>query len=412
MARECIIYSNKYRSGGVPDERDFNRLYNLFNDSDDLLENASISDITTPLIYEQFTYSDSEWKELSRTVALFGTKDLGDPWDWTKLLGLSLEKAIRAALIIQVLATRGGGRIDYSLFDTPGMRDVYARAAPRSELEATIRAFSATVAELKQMGSSAPEVPEHSQRFAYNPLTSKPLVQLDDRGVWAPQHMLIPRSLFPANLYYLASAQWGNSFTNELGGRVERYVGLQLSHLEPERLIGEIPYGKGKKSVDWIIETSDAIILVECKSARMTLGSRAADDSLPGVVERYLGKARRQLAETRRAIREEERGFPIVSRGKRIIELIVTAEPFYLGNSLLPEYGRESDDRAIVISLSELEDLVCLGLTETQALLERIVRDEVRREWHLGSLLREYDTLRQNPVLQSAWEHIGFGAVK
>lgn len=66
MARESALYSNEHRHGGTPTEKDFARLYNCFNNADDPEDDPSLSDILTPMAYEQFGYGESEFEELSR----------------------------------------------------------------------------------------------------------------------------------------------------------------------------------------------------------------------------------------------------------------------------------------------------------------------------------------------------------
>jgi len=86
----------------------------------------------------------------------------------------------------------------------------------------------------------------------------------------------------------------------------------------------EIEYVRGQKSVDWIWTTPTAVILIECKSARMTAGARAGDPSLHTVVENALGKARRQIARTAELIRAEHASFSSVPSDRRIIGLTIT----------------------------------------------------------------------------------------
>ncbi|GAA3871190.1 hypothetical protein GCM10022381_12880 [Leifsonia kafniensis] len=98
---------------------------------------------------------------------------------------------------------------------------------------------------------------------------ARPLIDLGATGVWAPQSMLVSRATFPSNLYYVGM-KWGKPFADNVGVRVEQYVGLQLRLLGGDHVEGEIEHARGQKSVDsfWVID--QAVILFECKSARMT----------------------------------------------------------------------------------------------------------------------------------------------
>jgi hypothetical protein len=131
MARESVLYSNEHRHGGTPSESDFNRLYNLFNESDDSKGEPSLSDIMTPLVYEQFAYGESNFEELSRVWALYGDPTLGTPIPWEEIFGMSLAEAARAAFVLHGWVAMNGGQLDRSLFDAPHAGGLRARRPAR-----------------------------------------------------------------------------------------------------------------------------------------------------------------------------------------------------------------------------------------------------------------------------------------
>lgn len=406
MARESVLYSNENRHGGTPTENDFAKLYNYFNNAYEPHEDPSVSDIITPLVYEQFGYGDSEFEELSRVWALFGDPTLGTPIAWGEVFGMGLGEVGRAALFLHAWGSHNAGYLEFALFDAPHMQEIFERVLPRSDAESLIRHFTTTVDGARAMSAEALAVPPNRQRFAFNPLVAKPLLDLGTGGVYAPQSMLVSRAIFPTNLYYVGMKQWGLSFAENLGARVEQYVGRQLGLIAGDHVEGEISYGKGDKSVDWIWVSDKAVVLVECKSARMTLGAKAADESLGAVVARSLGKAREQIDRTAKLIHDRHPEFAHIPDDRPVIGLIVTAEPFYFGNAgNLPEYGTRGDTPAQVASLRELERFVCLEELEAIDLLQSVLADAEKRTWSLASVMKDLREVGKNPILEAAWTH-------
>ena len=406
MARQSVLHYNKHRHSGTPTEHDFAKLYNCFNNVYESEDDPSISDIMTPLVYEQFGYGESEFEELSRVWALFGDPTLGTPIPWDEVFGMVLGEVGRAALFLHAWVTHNAGYIDIALLDAPHMQDVFERVLPRNDAENLIRHFTTTIESARSLSTQTLAVPRNWQRFAFNPFVARPLIDLGTGGVYAPQSMLVSRAIFPTNLYYVGMKQWGLPFAENLGARVEQYVGRQLRLIAGDHVEGEITYDKGDKSIDWIWVTDKAVVLIECKSARMTLGAKAADASLGAVVARSLGKAREQIDRTATLIHERHPAFVHIPDDRPIIGLIVTAEPFYFGNAgILPEYGAHGSTSTQVASLRELEHFVCLEEGEAIGLLQSVLADAEKRTWSLASVMKDLREVGKNPILEAAWKH-------
>ncbi|MDV6247238.1 hypothetical protein [Rhodococcus opacus] len=363
------------------------------------------------MTYEQFPYRESEFEELSRIHALFEDPALGPTLDWTEVFGMDLRDAVRASFVLRAWVTHNSGRFDLALLEQANMQEVFHRAAPRVQIETLARTLTTTIDEAKASNAQVPTLPRHLQRYAFNPLTARPLLDLGDHGIWSPQTMLVDRALFPANLYYRGIAHWGNRFAEVLGARTEAYVGQQLRLIAGEDLHGEIEYRQGKdrqKSVDWIWVTPRAVILVECKSARLTLGARAGDASLPSLTDRYLTHARQQLDRTAALINARTPPFDQFPVDRPIVGVAVTSEPFYLGNSTLDEYGSASTIPSLVVSLRDLEYWVCMPAEEAVGTLLGILNDPERRTWALHQALGELRHLGRNPILDAAWREYDF----
>lgn len=192
-----------------------------------------------------------------------------------------------------------------------------------------------------------------------------------------------------------------------MGPRTERYVGRQLRLAAGGDLRGEIEYASGQRSTDWIWVTPRAVLLFECKSARMTLEARAGDAALPGIVERYIGKARRQLDRTARLIKDRDPAFTDIPADRPIIGVAVTSEPFYLANSRIDEYGTPSEIPSTVMSLRELEAWVTLRPSESVDALLEIMADEEKRTWTISTAMKRTSRAR-NPILERAWKNFDY----
>jgi len=408
MARESLIYSNEFRSNEAPTRRDIDRLYNAFNETSDLRGDDGIAQIVTPIAYEQFGYQESTFEELSRTAALLNDPTLGPEIAWSDILGMPLGEAVRAAFILRFLTEKNGGRYEPAHFDEPYMTDVFEKAAPKEQLETMAKALTVTVEGARELNRNVPAVGKRLQRHAFNPLVARPLIDLGERGIWAPQPMLISASMFPNSLYYRGIQMWGSSFARTLGSINEQYVGKQLRLLAKDSLLPEIEFKPGHLTVDWIWITDAAVVLVECKSARLTLGAKAGDDSLSENVTRSVGKGRAQIDTTARLIRAKHPALSHVPSDRPILGMVVTAEPFYLANSGIPEYHFQSLTPSLVVSLRELETWVCLSPTRAVDFLSEVLADPEKRTWAMSSAMSTDERVRRNPILDDAWSQYSF----
>lgn len=410
MARESLLFGNEYRNK-VAAERDVDRLYNAFNFAFDPFpdSNPRIDAILTPLLYEQFPYQESQFPELARTQALFNDPSLGAAIEWESLFGLELNDAVRASLVLHAWVSHNGGRFDPRLFDLENMQRIFSHAVPREHLEVVARLLTTTVEEARITNQSVTAMPAHLRRYAFNPLIARPLVDLGRAGIWAPQSMLVSRAFQPANLFYRGIACWGKPFADQLGLRNEAYIGKQLRVIAGDALHGEIIYGKSReKSVDWIWVTPKAVVLVECKSARLTLGARAGDASLPAIVDRALGHAKQQLNRTAELIRARVSPFDEIPSDRPIVGVTVTMEPFYLGNSSMAYPVTEPSIPVTAMSLRDLERWVCLPPREAVERLLDVLGDSEKRSWPFAQALGTFKDLVRNPILDDAWRSYDF----
>ncbi|BCW42787.1 hypothetical protein StoSoilB3_43220 (plasmid) [Arthrobacter sp. StoSoilB3] len=410
IAKESALGGSEFMKAEI-DERGLKRLVNLLNVSADLVPNQSVPSLVTPTMYEQFPYQESLYEELARTHALLVHNEPGQaPIQWEDLLGIGLDEAIRASMVLNGWLAGTDGCFDPGILDSARFQQIYKKYVPRQELERTASLLTATIPELKQARADADRratMPDRLERYAFNPLRSTPLVDLRTKGIWAPQSMFVPRAFTGPNLYYRGLRKWGSAFADGLGDRTQRYVGRQLSLMEGIRLHPEIEYEKARLSVDWLWVSDSAVILVECKAARLTLDAQAGGESLATVMERYLGTARKQIDTTARLIRDGHRAFAAIPNDRPIVGIVTTAEQFYPAGTPFSGFDSSGEVPVTNLSLRDLEFLV--GLTESEA--AKIVIDHAHPDWEggrFGGAFSDDVRKRRNPILQEAWEHFEF----
>lgn len=411
IARDSIQFGNEHRHGKVSADT-VARLISAFNQSFDEPADSDPAGFLTAMAYEQLPLQESEFEEMSRVQALFLDPTLGPVAPWEDMFGMPLSDALRAAFILRGWVTFNGGLFDRSIAGLPQVREIFERAAPQEQIFSIASQLTSTVTEAKAVADAAPPLPAHLQRYTLNPLVSHPLVDLGARGIWAPLPALVDRALYPGNLYYRGIKMWEKPFADALGARVEAYVGRQLGLIATaEDLHPEVTYSEGKhkkKSIDWIWVTPQAVILVECKSARLTLGARAGDATLPEITTRYLTHAREQLDCTAALIRSRQPPFDRFPDDRPIVGLAVTSESFYLANSNMPEYGPRSRIDSMTVSLRELERWTCLGATAAVDALLATFQDVERRRWSFETVLQNAPSDKRNPILAEGWTHLDF----
>jgi hypothetical protein len=175
------------------------------NTHDELPAGFGAFDLLLPIAYEQFPFQESIFEELTRSYALLAAAEVGDSadvMDWPALLSVPLEEAIGAAFVLTVGASRNVGTIDPDWFDQENFQSVFD-LVPRPALEVTMRRLTATLDEAKAAAREAGTVRPELARYAYNPLSAFPLIDLEDGGpLIVPSDREVIRSATAGALYY------------------------------------------------------------------------------------------------------------------------------------------------------------------------------------------------------------------
>ncbi|PZE33592.1 hypothetical protein DEJ09_00300 [Curtobacterium sp. MCLR17_055] len=387
----------------APVQETVEALARMYWDIIDTDNETSLDSLLTPIMHEQLPYAESMFEELARSLALFDIAVPGlDPVPWDEVLGLPLERALMSLFIINVGVLQDDGRFNASLVDEPQFRAALSPQA-RADVQATIRHLSGTPSQHQAAFRSAQERHPIAGRLSYNPLTTRPLVDLGPRGTLAPSAPLVPQALSTRSLYYLGMRRWENQFAIDLGRRVEALTGALLQQVPNAQAFPDTvwhPDG-GKRTADWTLVTPTAVVVIECKSARPSIGALAGEAMT--VASQHIVKARKQLDLTAQLIRDRNPAVAHIPTDRPIVGLVVTAEQFYLANSQLPSYGTSGQTPSMVVSLRGLELLTRLPASEIGSRLLGILEDE-RATWMLERALGDISQFERNPVLTAAWD--------
>ena len=410
IAKESVLTGDEFRRPTI-DASGLALLVKLFNGNDYLGPGRSAASMLAPIFYEQFPYQESVFEEMARTHALLVESEPDQakiPWE--DALGLSLDQAMRASHVLHSWAIQDRGRHDKRVFYRTDMQEFYDRVAARDEILTTAALLTSDIHGLRVARANADQkaaIPESLERYAFNPLRSHPLVDLGRAGVWAPQTMFVSRAFLGPNLYYRGLDAWGKAYADGLGDRTQRYVGRQLKLLPGIALHPEITYASGKQSIDWIWVSDSAVILIECKAARMSIDAQAGGATFAKLMQRYLGEARRQIDTTAKLIQYDHPAFDRIPKDRPIVGLVTTAEPFYLAGTPFQGFSSTGTIPVTNLSLRDLEVLVTLSEPEAASLVISHAHPD-GEGGRFGGAFDDATRKRRNPILERAWRAFDF----
>ena len=148
------------------------------------------------------------------------------------------------------------------------------------------------------------------------------------------------------------------AFANALAHRFERYVGEQLRFIRHAELHSEIVYDDDQKSVDYIIETPEVLVLVEVESVAPNIQARAGMFPESVEIRKKIKRAGLQIATSAALIEGGHPAFPVLN-GRKIRGLVVTREHYF--NLQMPFMGRAIKPESVpttVVSSQQLEDVI------------------------------------------------------
>lgn len=423
VAKASILCGNPHRRA-IPRERDIVTACRMHeNLAPEELDHSHLNSgfaIAARTLYEQFPYQEHGLAELARAVAFFddyaGSNQLKviTPSAMTQLLGAPTVTATEIVVMLATSVERNSGFFDPAWLNQPQFAELLT-VLPRDEILAVIGSvFAQTMAEFRQENTEAEQrtpLP-HLDRYAFNPLTSRPFVRLADGRLIAPVRHLIPRRLTPLELYYVGIARWGTPFTRELGYLHEDYVGRQFATLPDARVYPEIVYRERKqeaKSIDWFVVFDDLVLLIETKATRSPLAARAADATVQDSYIKTVGEAFGQLGRTLDKIRAGTPEFAGIPTDRPFVGMVATLDPWYFANSLGRTFLPTPALPTVVAPLRDIEQLIAIGqYRSVSAILQEIVHaSDERLAWELGTALQQFrGAADRNPLLHDAFDRL------
>ena len=167
--------------------------------------------------------------------------------------------------------------------------------------------------------------------------------------------------LGPQGLYFVgrdANPDAFRAFTKALGLRFERYIGVQLGFIRHAELHSEIVYDDDQKSVDYIIETPEVLVLVEAKSVAPNIATRSGIFPDHGDVERNIERACRQITRSATLIEQGHPDFPALN-GRQMRGFVVTREQYFnLPLPFLTDVVKPASIPTTIVSSQQLEGVI------------------------------------------------------
>jgi hypothetical protein len=224
VAKASIIHGNAYRRV-LPRERDVVMACHMYNNlAPDELRQPDLNSafaILTRMAYEQFPYYEQGLPELARPGAFFddysGRKRLEviTPQSMRELVGANMVTATGIVMMLGAATEFNLGFFEPAWLNQTNFAELLA-VLPRKEILAVVDSvFAWDMDEFRRENAeAAAKTPlPHLDRYAFNPLTSRPFVRLPNGRLIAPVPQLIPRRLTPLELYYVGLGRWKTAFT-------------------------------------------------------------------------------------------------------------------------------------------------------------------------------------------------------
>lgn len=364
--------------------------------------------------YSQFPFQWSPWEPTMRSLCLFGDDSrFGDPVfsadEMDRMLGVSLVDLLRVCIVMYVAAQKNDGSVSRDTLTAAHVAPLFLPLDASHALEVVDRLLAGDPDQLAQRARS--KQISKNDLWGVNPLFERPLLTMGDTYVM-PCAPSILQKVSPQGLFFTASEfldtdeKAFREFTKRLGGRFERYIEQQLRLLTYATVTPEIVYDGDQRSVDFIVEMQDFVLLVEVKSAAPTVQMRTGNLGNARDVSEVLQKACDQIDRTAELLQQQHPAFPD-PRGRPMRGLVITREPYYmLGTPFFDSLIRSPRVPTTILPSQYLETALPTLIDDPDRgarLLEALPSDPATIHSNLGSL-----DLRMNPLLGELWDkHIG-----
>ncbi|MEV4677303.1 hypothetical protein AB0K34_37095 [Actinomadura sp. NPDC049382] len=420
IARVSIVHSNEFRAGAASIDK-LRRIHSAFTlHGNRRLPEDPLEALLLRLIGQQFGLQADGYLAPARSAAIlldtYTSKKLEvlGQADWEQnMLGCSLAEYVTAIQIASACALTGAGRVlldRVSSTDAERLLDVVGATTLKDVVDRHLAIDTAAFKKAEEPRRL--QAPKNLRRFTFNPLCDRPLLKGYGAGYLCPSPSLLWAKSAPPALYFTGRAHFGAAndgmaFARDLGHLFEAYVGRNLKLLPDATLHGEIQAQAGRKgeqlkSVDWIVETTELVLLVEVKATMPTEPSRLGDLERASSDWEKVGKAAKQIEAVAGYLRDGHPAYAHIQPAERpVLGLAVTLEPFYLINA----YNRlpATSTPVYIVSAEELERLVSVTSTTAARLLLHHHQHE-DQSFHLREVFTGH-TFASNPITDRAWRH-------
>ena len=375
--------------------------------------------VLSRLAYIQMPVQLSRLEPLARSICLFGTDPrFGRPvldrgW-WEETTGVTLSQFLKIAFVMSAVPVMFGGSIPRRRLLDADLGPVFQPVEPARTVRVIDRWLASPLDHLTQIPRDQTATP--GDLWTFNPLYERPIVIMKDDTYVIPSPRTVLQRIAPQGLYFLARDAMDadqnpndfRGFTAKLGLRYQTYIGEQLRLLKHARVHSEITYGSSQQSVDYIIETSEVLVLVEVKSVAPDIWTRSGVFPDGGDVDRKINRACQQITRTAELILRNHPDLPKLE-GRPMRGLVITRED-YFNLSLYPvtEVATPAAIPTTVVSSQQLEFVVS-GLSDDLAcgssLLGALASDTNRIKTDLDPLPVDINPLVEEVVKQWARKH-------
>lgn len=411
IAGLCVRYCNNHRTARVDDQAVgalINGCHNVWPpELDEPRSDGSWHRVLSRVAYLQMPFQLPPLDPLTRTLCLFGDdprigRPLFDDVWWDKKLGVALSHFLKIGFGMYAAATIFGGSISREALLSSDFRPLFDPVSPGRGLRAVDAWLARPIGELVELAR------EHASNaddlWTFNPLYERPIALMDGTYV-IPSPLALLQRLGPQGMYFLViealdadkHPKGFQRFTSALGVRYQNYIGEQLRLLQHATVHPEITYGSSQRSVDFIVETPEVLVLVEAKSVAPDAQTRSGIFPRDGGFDR-INQACNQISRTAKLIKESHPDLPALD-GRPVRGLVVTREDHF--NLLMPfitDLVKPASVPTTVISSQQLEQILS-GLSDDpacgQSLLGALTSDPNQIQPYPGPL-----PATRNPLLE------------
>ncbi len=281
LAGICVTIGKSHRRARVTDRAVGELVNELFNVRDPSLDRPDSDDALQRMLsrttYLQMPFQNEPWPPLMRTLCLYGDDPRFDPsaiekHQWHGIVGASVEQFLQIGFLMYVAAIQNDGAINRAVFDPARFDQIVHPLTIAEALAVADQWLTRPVEELAAAGRE--NAADDDDHWGYNPFFEHPIALLEDDTCVMPSPLGVLQRLSPQGVFFIIRdaidrgliSTTIRDFSDALGKRFERYIGAQLKQLKHVTVHSEIAYDKGQKlSVDYIVETPEALVLVEAK---------------------------------------------------------------------------------------------------------------------------------------------------